>query len=129
MGYSILFMSILRKNVDADWFLPLTAVEFEIMLSLARDERHGYAIMQEVEQRTEGAMILRPGTLYRAIGRLLENDLIQEAERTPGAAGEDPRRRSYRLTPLGTRVAVLEARRLSKQVRVARSRKLLRGEN
>jgi len=119
-------MSILRKKVDPNWFLPLTAVEFEIMLSLAREDLHGYAIMQEVERRTEGVTVLRPGTLYRAICRLLESDLIDEVEASSPA--EDQRRRCYRLTPLGHRVAVLEARRLARQIRVARSLKLLRGE-
>jgi DNA-binding PadR family transcriptional regulator len=121
-------MSILRKNVDPEWFLPLTAVEFEIMLSLCDEDRHGYAIMQEVEARTKGSMVLRPGTLYRAISRLLDNDLVEELSSVRGG-GDDQRRRYYRLTATGKKVAVLEARRLANQVRFARSRKLLRNES
>src|SRR5262245_20432921 len=122
-------MSILRKNVDPEWFLPLTAVEFEIMLSLANEDRHGYAIMQEVEERTKRTMVLRPGTLYRAISRLLDNKLVDELDKASIGDREDPRRRYYRLTPLGHKVATLEARRLARQVTAARARKILRGES
>lgn len=108
-------------------FLPLTAVEFEILLTLAAGTRHGYAIIQEVEQRSEGAVVLRPGTLYRAISRLLDNGLVEEAEAPELTDSTDPRRRYYRMTLLGERVSTLEARRLARQVNVARARKLLGG--
>lgn len=105
--------------------LPLTSVAFEILLALADGERHGYGIMQEVEDRTDGAVRLRPGTLYRAIGRLLDVGLLEETEERPDPELDDERRRYYRLTDLGRRVAVAEAERLARAVRTARSKKLL----
>jgi DNA-binding PadR family transcriptional regulator len=108
-------------NREPGSFLPLTAVQFEILLSLAETERHGYAIMQEVESRS--GLTLLPGTLYRAIGSMLDDGLIEEMD-GPG----DERRRYYRLSKLGHQVAALEARRVNEQVRAARARKLLRGE-
>ena len=107
-----------------DDFLPLTPVAFEILLSLTGGERHGYAIMREVEGRTEGRMSLHAGTLYRALARLVESDLLEEL---PEGAVEDgdERRRYYRLTALGRAVARAEARRLEKQVGAARVQGLL----
>lgn len=105
--------------------LPLTSVAFEILLALADGERHGYGIMQEVEDRTAGAVRIRPGSLYRAIGRLLDAGLLEETDERPDPALDDERRRYYRLTDLGRRVAVAEAERLSRAVRTARSKKLL----
>jgi len=121
-------VNIHAKNRDLLSFLPLTTVEFEILLSVAGKGRHGYAIMQDVETRSAGALSLLPGTLYRAIGRLLADRLIEECDAPPGADSSDERRRYYRLTPLGREVSELEARRLARQVRTARARKLLRGE-
>ena len=106
--------------------LPLTPVAFEILLSLFGGERHGYAIMRAVEDRSGATTRLHAGTLYRALARLQESGLIQEVEGVP-AAGDDERRRYYRLTPLGRRTAVAEARRLESQVGAARARGLLRG--
>jgi DNA-binding PadR family transcriptional regulator len=85
--------------------------------------------MQEVEQRTEGTMVLRPGTLYRAISRLLDSNLVDELDKSYIGDQDDQRRRYYHLTPLGQKVAALEARRLARQVSAARARKLLRGES
>lgn len=104
--------------------LPVTSVEFEIMLALADDDRHGYGIMLEVEERTGGSVKLRPGTLYRAVDRMLEAGFIAEVPNRP-VATEDQRRRYYRLTHLGRRVAAAEAGRLEMIVRSARSKKLL----
>ena len=106
----------------------MTTVEFEILLSLAGEGPHGYAIMQDVESRSAGALVLRPSTLYRAISRLLSDRLIEERDAPPGADSEDERRRYYRLTPLGHEISALKARRLARQVRTARARKLLQGE-
>jgi DNA-binding PadR family transcriptional regulator len=105
---------------------PLSAVAFEILLALAEGERHGYAILKDVEARTGGEIRLLPGSLYRAIGRLLAAGLIQEV---PGSADTEPddRRRTYRLTRAGRAAAAAEARRLAGQVEAARSRRLLRG--
>jgi DNA-binding PadR family transcriptional regulator len=106
--------------------LPLTAVAFEILMTLADADSHGYHIMQEVERRTNGAITLHPGTLYRALARLLEQDLIDEvAEEAVHPQKEDVRRRYYRLTRFGRDVLVAEAARLEQQVREARARRLL----
>jgi DNA-binding PadR family transcriptional regulator len=110
----------------ADTFLPLTPVAFEILLALADGDRHGYAIMREVEHRSDGAVRLHAGTLYRALARLLESGLIEELEGT-AARDDDERRRSYRLTERGIAVARAEAGRLEQQVAAARARRLLRG--
>jgi DNA-binding PadR family transcriptional regulator len=110
--------------VNVERFLPLTPVVFEIALSLAAGERHGYEIMQDVERRTEGTIVLHPGTLYRALGRLLDQGLIEELDQRP-AVEDDERRRYYRLTPLGQAVARAEVERLASQVSAAR--RLFRG--
>lgn len=99
-------------------FLPLPAAAFHILLSLAQGDNHGYGIIQDVAARTDGALRLGPGTLYRTIQRLLEQGLIEE-RRT--GAGDDPRRRTYRLTPLGAKTARAETQRLSELVRMAKS--------
>lgn len=109
---------------NADALLPLPPVTFHILLALADGERHGYAIIQDVELRTEGELRLGAGTLYRSIHRMLEQGLIVESQRRPARAVDDERRRYYRLTPLGTAVARAEARRLAQLVRLARARGL-----
>jgi DNA-binding PadR family transcriptional regulator len=106
-------------------FLPLTPVVFEIALALAGGERHGYEIMQDVEQRTDGRIVLHPGTLYRALARLLDQKLIEELDERPVADRDDERRRYYRLTALGQAVARAEVDRLASQVSAAR--RLFRG--
>ena len=106
--------------MDAERFLPLTPVVLEIALALTSGERHGYEIMQEVEQRTGGQIVLHPGTLYRALSRLLDQGLIQELADRPGDGTDDERRRYYRLTPLGRAVARAEVERLAGQVSAAR---------
>jgi DNA-binding PadR family transcriptional regulator len=106
-------------------FLPLPAATFQVLLALVDKERHGYAIMKEVADRTDGAVRLGPGTLYGALKRLLEAGLVEEgAERADPDAG-DERRRYYRLTKLGLAVARAEANRLEKLVRMARRKKLI----
>jgi DNA-binding PadR family transcriptional regulator len=104
--------------------LPLTAVAFEILMTLSDGECHGYHIMQDVEGRTSGAIVLHPGTLYRALARLLDEELIEESGDRP--AKNDERRRCYRLTRFGRAVLAAEAARLEAQVRQARARKLLK---
>jgi len=105
-------------SVDAERFLPLTPVVLEIAMALAGGERHGYDIMQEVERRTDGRIVLHPGTLYRALARLLEQALIEELDERRD--DDDERRRYYRLTPLGRAVARAEVERLANQVSAAR---------
>lgn len=108
-------------------FLPLTPAVFHILLALADEERHGYGIMQEIARRTDGAVVLGPGTLYGTIKRLLENGLVEESGERPDPEIDDQRRRYYRLTNLGRRVASQEARRLAQLVRISRRKHLLQG--
>jgi DNA-binding PadR family transcriptional regulator len=108
----------------SDSALPLTPISFEILLALVDGDRHGYAILQQVESRTAGLLALRTGTVYRALARLEESGLI-----APSDTSDDERRRYYRITNKGREVARDEARRLADQVAAARARKLLSGPN
>ncbi len=114
-------------RLRTDRFLPLTPVAFEILLALADGERHGYTIMREVARRSDDAVTLHPGTLYRALARLLESGLIGELDDRPDPETDDERRRYYRLTDLGIAVARAEVERMVSQIDAARARKLLRG--
>ena len=105
--------------------MALRSIEFHILLALAPEERHGYAILAEVEGLTEGEIQLEPGTLYRALHRMLEDGWVVESTRRPAADQDDERRRYYRLTPAGRRVAMAEAERLQRLVNVARAHRLL----
>jgi len=102
--------------------LPLTPQVFHILVALADRDQHGYAIMQDVAERTGGGMRLSPGTLYGSIKRMLEQGLITELrdKDRPDAPQDDERRRYYRLTPFGRKVAKAEAARLSDMVEQAR---------
>jgi DNA-binding PadR family transcriptional regulator len=100
---------------------------FHILLALAQGERHGYGIMQEIAAATEGKLRIGPGTLYGSIKRMLADGLIEESEERPDPALDDERRRYYRLTDLGLRVASAEAERLDRLVGLARERRLLGG--
>ena len=104
---------------------PLTPAMFHVLLALAGDDLHGYAILKEVELRTGGEVKLSTGTLYGIVKRLLNDGLIIERRQRP-AAHDDERRRYYRLTAQGREVAAAEAARLEKVVALARSRHLLR---
>ena len=108
---------------EIDSLLPLPPATFHILVALSDGERHGYAIIQDVESSTDGELRLSAGTLYRSIARMVEQGLIAEVARRRTAA-EDERRRTYRLTPFGTAVARAEMRRLSQLVRLARARGL-----
>jgi DNA-binding PadR family transcriptional regulator len=105
--------------------LPLPSAELHILFALLDAERHGYAIKQEVAERTAGEVQLGPGTLYGAIKRMLANGTIEESGRRPPAAEDDERRRYYRITPFGRAVAAAEARRLEQLVALARRKRLL----
>jgi len=109
---------------DPGDLLPLTPALFHVLLSLADGEKHGYAILKEVEQRTTGSVVLSTGTLYGIIKRLLADGLIRES-----AAGSDHRRTAYRLTAFGRRVALAEAERLRDLVMSAQAKKLLASVN
>jgi len=99
---------------------------FHVLLALAGDDLHGYAILKEVEIRTSGKVRLSTGTLYGIIKRLLNDGFIAELRSKPGDAGGDERRRYYRLTPPGRAIAAAEARRMDELLAVARSRNLLK---
>ena len=107
-----------REAVDAS--LPLPPATFHILLALSEGERHGYAIIQEVEARTDGELRLSAGTLYRSIARMVEQGLIAEVTRK-ASRQEDPRRRYYKITAFGTAVARAEMRRLTQLVKLARA--------
>jgi DNA-binding PadR family transcriptional regulator len=104
-------------------FLPLKPHWFHVLLALAGQERHGYAIMQEVLERTGGKVRLWPATLYGTIKRLMEEDLIEESGERPAPEDDDARRRYYRLTRLGRRVLVAESQRLEDLVRLIRAKR------
>jgi DNA-binding PadR family transcriptional regulator len=105
---------------------PLTPAMFHVLLALAGDDLHGYAILKEVELRTSGKVRLSTGTLYGIIKRLLADGLIAERRSRPSEAEDDERRRYYRLTPQGRQVATAEAERMDEILAIARSRNLLK---
>jgi DNA-binding PadR family transcriptional regulator len=107
---------------------PLPAAAFQIMLALADGDLHGYAIMRQVEEQTGGRLRLGPGTLYSSIQALLEGKLIEEVERPDDIEVHSERRRYYRLTVAGRKVARSEAEKMADVLRVARARKILRGD-
>ncbi len=107
---------------------PLPSAAFQILLSLADQDLHGYAIMRQVEAQTDGRMRLGPGTLYSSIQSLLEESFIKEVGSHEDASPSDQRRRCYRLTSAGLKLARSEAERLAGLLRVARAKKILRGD-
>ena len=114
-----------QKNRSPEDFLPLTPAMFHVLLALADKERHGYEIMQEVHERTEGSVRLGPGTLYGSIKRMLSDGLVEESAERPDPELDDERRRYYRLTDFGCRVARAEAERLALLLKSVRAKKLL----
>jgi DNA-binding PadR family transcriptional regulator len=116
------------KSKDAAPYLPLTPAMFHVLLSLADGEKHGYAILKEVAERTGGKVRLSAGTLYGIIHRLLGEGLIFESDERPDAALDDERRRYYRLSDLGRGVAIAEAERMEEMLALARAKRLLRPE-
>jgi DNA-binding PadR family transcriptional regulator len=113
---------IARHEIDE--LLPLPTAAFHILLAVTDQDRHGYAIIQDVASRTGGELKLSAGTLYRSIQRMLEQGLLFETRDRPDPDEDDERRRYYRITALGTAVARAEARRLSELLRMARARGL-----
>jgi DNA-binding PadR family transcriptional regulator len=113
----------MTTEIDAGDLLPLPPATFHILMALLDEERHGYAIIQDVEARTDGELRLSAGTLYRSIARMVEQGLISEVARRR-TIDDDERRRYYRLTSFGTTVARAEMRRLTQLVRLARARGL-----
>jgi DNA-binding PadR family transcriptional regulator len=107
--------------------LPLSLAVFHILIALADRDRHGYSIMQDVSARTGGKVQLSAGTLYSSIRRMLEHGLIEELRDSPDLSSTDERRRYYRVTRFGRRVAAAEAERLSALLQQARATGLLSG--
>lgn len=101
--------------------LPLPPATFHILMAVADEDRHGYAIIQEIAARTGGELRLSAGTLYRSIQRMIDQDLLVEVHERPAPELDDERRRYYRITEFGTAVARAEARRLQGLVRLARA--------
>jgi DNA-binding PadR family transcriptional regulator len=117
----------MTKHQSPQEVLPLTPPVFHILLALAEEERHGYGIMRDVAQQTDGALQLGPGTLYGCLKRMLAAGLVEESGERPDPAIDDERRRYYRMTALGKRMVRAEAQRLAGAVTVAMAR--LAGES
>ena len=109
------------RDLDPDSLVPLPPATFHILLALAEDDRHGYGIIQDVAARTDGELKLSAGTLYRSIQRMLEQGLIVEARERPAPELDDERRRYYRITRLGRKVAIEESARMAALLRHARA--------
>ncbi|HKQ98927.1 MAG TPA: PadR family transcriptional regulator [Candidatus Polarisedimenticolia bacterium] len=114
------------RDDDLETLQPLPPATFHVLVALADADRHGYAIMREVAERTGGRTKLNPGTLYTTIQRLLERGLIVELHERRDPGEDDERRRYYRLTALGRRAARLELERLSGMVTLGRRAGLAR---
>jgi DNA-binding PadR family transcriptional regulator len=109
------------ERLDVQALLPLPLATFHILLALSDDDRHGYAIIQDVAERTGGRLRLSAGTLYRSIQRMLEDGLLSEVRERPAPELDDERRRYYRITPFGRAVARAEAQRLADLLKLARA--------
>jgi len=108
-----------KESLEA--ILPLQPTSFHILLSLADEDRHGYAVIQDIARRTNGEIKLSAGTLYRSIQRLQEQGLIVETRTRPAPEEDDERRRYYRITSLGKAAAQAEVRRLHDLLKIARA--------
>jgi DNA-binding PadR family transcriptional regulator len=113
-----------QRTPDPNDYLPLTPAIAHILLALADQDRHGYAIMQEVERLTDGAARMGPGTLYGTIKRMIAAGLLEEADQRPDPALDDERRRYYRGTALGRAVLEAETRRMAGLVSAARAKRV-----
>jgi DNA-binding PadR family transcriptional regulator len=116
---------VTEKDVAA--LLPLTPLSFQILLALADGERHGYGIMKEIDRRTKGKMTPATGPLYLAAQRLMDHGLIAESEKRPAPELDDRRRRYYKLTEFGRRVAAAEVERMADLLGVAFEKQLVKG--
>ena len=105
--------------------VPLSPVAYHVLLALADRNRHGLGIAEQVETATGGHVALGPGTLYGAIKRLLELELIDDTDNTPRDDRDDPRRRYYEITPLGRRVLELETAQLANVLKVAKAKRVM----
>jgi len=114
--------------MDVDTLLPLPPITFHILLALAEEDLHGYAIIQNVAARTGGELKIGAGTLYRSIQRMLDQGLVIETRERPARIDDDERRRYYRITKFGSQVARAEARRLAQLVKFARKSGFVEGK-
>ena len=114
-----------RVAPTPDSLLPLKPVVFQVLLSLIDGERHGYALVQDIAERTSARIDLEPGNLYRILKSMMDEGVIEEAERRAAPDRDDERRRYYRITPFGRKVARAEAMRLEEIVAEARARNLI----
>ena len=128
-GYKIRIEQLMTTTSQSpESFLPLTPAVFHILLALADGEKHGYAIMQEMETNTGGIVTMGPGTLYGSIKRMLAAGLIEESDERPDPELDDQRRRYYRLTSLGGQVVEAESRRLAVLVALAKAKHVMASE-
>ena len=120
--------SRLRPSLDdrAGAVLPLSPAVLQILLSLSAQERHGLGIAADVKEFTEGRTVLGPGTLYGTIKRMLDVGLVEDVSESPRGDDDDPRRRYYRITPLGRRALELEAQGLASLLNTAQRRRILK---
>lgn len=105
-------MTSAQQDATLERYLPLKPPVFHALLALGRGDRHGYALLKEIAERSGGAVALLPAALYRHLQRMLDEGLIEESARRPAPSRDDERRRYYRITPLGRRVVEAEYRRL-----------------
>ena len=111
-------------KTEAESLLPLPPAAFHILVALADEDRHGYAVIKDVAARTGGTLKLSAGTLYRSVDRMVQQGLIREISSRPAKDMDDQRRRYYRITPFGREVAMAEARRLAQMLDLARAKGL-----
>jgi DNA-binding PadR family transcriptional regulator len=116
----------MKRNLSPESFLPLKPHWFHVLLSLSDQDQHGYGIMQDVLERTDGKVRLWPPTLYGTIKRLIDEELIEASDTRPVAELDDSRRRYYRLTNLGRRVLAGECARLKDLIRAVHARRDVR---
>ena len=107
-------------TTEPESLLPLPSATFHILVALADEDRHGYAIIKDVAALTAGGLKLSAGTLYRSVDRMLQQGLIRELSSRPAKDMDDERRRYYRITPFGRAVAMAESRRLARMLALAR---------
>ena len=113
-------------EIDPQELSPLPVAHLHILVALADGEKHGYAVMREVERMTDGEVTMGPGTLYGAIKRMLSAGLVEETDERPDPAVDDERRRYYRTTGFGMRVLTAETERLERLVRTAHAKQIKR---
>ncbi len=122
-------MKELRKKQSIEDLLPLKPMEFLVLLVLMDGERHGYGIVQDIVERTDGKMRPLPGNLYAVLRRLMESGLLSESSRRPSKDMDDERRRYYRITALGRQVLSADAERMKSLVRQVEAHELIKADS